>query len=513
MLLLLDNVKLQDDISALIPASAASAVVVASHWQLDHVLTLGAENRSLAELSPEHAMQLLTRFCSQDRLDREPDAVAELIAKCGRLPLPLRTMGARLRKYPTREIARLVRALDGGKLVVDLFEVPYDQLSPRAQLLYGLLPLYPGPAWTEDVAEALLGAPPADALDELVEANLIIEDHAGRFRFLGPVREHAIGKRPSGEDRDDAELRLAKKLARQAQLADLAIKKDRFRLFSVAGENPFGSAAKALDWQEAERTALVGVAAIALRQGWFELVVSIAEAMFALHMNRPHRLIWQELDDLGLRAAKLWGNREAEARMLSQRARFDLDHGDSDAALAGVEAARELASANRRLQGSVWELTGRVLFHRGQFTESKHAYERFLELVKDISPAPQALAKHYLGRIAAHDGRTDDALRLLNEALPLARQGEGDARTEARIMETLSEVDSDAHPWLVRAAEIYRARGMPKYEAGVLVRLIAVAESRGDTAMVRLHLERLLEVYEASRHPDVASLRTRLTDS
>ncbi|WP_086825524.1 NB-ARC domain-containing protein [Allokutzneria sp. NRRL B-24872] len=516
VLVLLDNVKLHDDISPLVPSSARSAVLVASHWQLDHVLSRGAENLSLTELSPEHAMQLLAWFCPQDRLDREPDAVAELIAKCGRLPLPLRTVGARLRKHPAHEIARLVRALDGGKLFVDLFDVPYSQLSGEARRLYELLPLHPGTAWTEDSAEALLGTSAADALDEVVEASLVIEDRTGRYRFLGPVREHA--SRASGnlsqDDREAAIRRLTDFFASRAQFADRA-GKDRLRLTEPSGANPFARDAVAgLDWLESERTTLVGIAAIALRHSWFEQVVAIAESMFALHMNRPHQLVWEELDALGLEAARRWGNREAEARMLSQRARFDLDHGDQDAALVGIEEARALAEAstNLRLQGSVWELTGRVLFERGEYEASRRAYERFLEIAKGIGAAPQAIATHYLGRLAALDGRTEEASLLLHAALPLARQGEGDPRTEARVMESLSEVDGDPRPWLLKAVEIYRARGMLKYEAGVLVRLIALAESRADTASVRVHLERLLEVYEASKHPDVASLRSRLDE-
>ncbi|GAA3985933.1 hypothetical protein GCM10022247_00450 [Allokutzneria multivorans] len=516
VLLVLDNVKLHDDISSLIPGSARSAVLVASHWQLDHVLSRGAESLSLTALSPEHALRLLAWFCPQERLDSEPDAVAELIARCGRLPLLLRTMGARLRKHPAHEIARLVRALDGGKLFVDLFDVPYSQLSGEARRLYELLPLHPGSAWTEDSAQALLGASAADPLDEQVEASLVIEDHTGRYRFLGPVREHAsrVSANLSQADRDAATHRLARFFASRAQFADRA-GKDRLRLTEVTGTNPFRSAVAGLDWLESERTTLVGIAAVALRHGWFEPVVAIAESMFALHMNRPHQVVWEELDALGLEAARRRGDREAEARMLSQRARFDLDHGDHDAALARIEEARALAetSTNERLQGSVWELTGRVLFERGEYEASQHAYERFLDIAKGIGPAPQAIATHYLGRLAALDGRTEEASHLLRAALPLARQGEGDPRTEARVMESLSEVDGDPRPWLLKAVEIYRSRGMLKYEAGVLVRLIALAESRGDTASVRAHLERLLEVYEASKHPDVASLRSRLDES
>ncbi|SDM84588.1 hypothetical protein [Allokutzneria albata] len=119
--------------------------------------------------------------------------------------------------------------------------------------------------------------------------------------------------------------------------------------------------------------------------------------------------------------------------MLRQRARSDQDHGESDAAPAGFEEV----SAERRLQGSVWELTGRLLFQRGEYARSEHAYKCYLDIAEELSTAPAVVT------------------------LPLARQGE------------------------------------PRCEAEALVRLIAFAESHGDTARARPHLERLLEVYKA----------------
>ncbi|MFB9908398.1 hypothetical protein [Allokutzneria oryzae] len=524
VLVVLDNVDRHDDITALIPSSAASAVLVVSHWQLDHVLSQSAEDLRLSPLDGDHAMALMGALCPRERLDAEPDAVAELIARCGRLPLLLHAVAARLRKRPAREIADLVRDLDGGNLVVDLFDVPFGQLGPDAQRLYGLLGVSPGATFTEDMAATVLGVSREAVravVDELLDASLLTEDRGGRVRFLGPVREHAarVGQRLGGDVREQAQHRLARWMAVLAALADRAVKRDRLRIVTIESvvsfasdvDNPFSSAAKALDWLESERSALAEIAATALRYGWFDLVVMIAEAMFALHMNRPHPLEWQELDRIGLAAAKRWGNGEAEARMLSQRARFELDNGDSAAALATMAAARELAEStdNLRLVGSVFELTGRLLFERRQDAEATRAYERFLEIGERIGPGPQAIAKHYLGRLAARAGRTEEAVRLLRDALAFARRQE-DARTEARVMVTLSEVDGDAEEWLRRAVEIFRARDMPTYEADALERLVALAEARGDRVVAKGHLERLLGVYERSRHPGVAALRDRV---
>jgi hypothetical protein len=93
-LVLLDHAADEAQVRPLLPAGVRDAVILTSRVRLADLSS--AEVIDLDVLPPEQAKELLGKIVGPDRVAREPEAAAEIIAICGNLPLALRIVGARL---------------------------------------------------------------------------------------------------------------------------------------------------------------------------------------------------------------------------------------------------------------------------------------------------------------------------------------------------------------------------------------------------------------------------------
>lgn len=130
---------------------------------------------------------MVEHIVGPSRCAAEPQAVASMVASCGRLPLALRIAANRLATRPDWPIQHLVdrlsdqhRRLDelraGDLTVRGPFEVSYAQLNEPTATLYRRLALIDGPDFDATLAAALsdLDTTTAeDILDELVDASLL----------------------------------------------------------------------------------------------------------------------------------------------------------------------------------------------------------------------------------------------------------------------------------------------------------------------------------------------------
>lgn len=196
MLVVLDDVAEPAQVRPLLPGSAGCAVLVTSRSRLSglsatHVL-------SLDPLGDADAVSLLGRVAGPDRVAREKDAAARIVAACGRLPLALRIAGARLAARPHLSLNSLAGRLNDERSRLDELSVSdlqvrasvapsFDGQTPLANCalrLLGLLGLVDVAGW---VVAALLDVPDAEsAIQELVEASLLEEtvpDSTGEPRY------------------------------------------------------------------------------------------------------------------------------------------------------------------------------------------------------------------------------------------------------------------------------------------------------------------------------------------
>ncbi|MFF5295511.1 AfsR/SARP family transcriptional regulator [Paractinoplanes globisporus] len=200
VLVVLDNAYSSVQLADLLPTSPGTLALVTSRRRLAGVD--GAYPESLPVLALDEAMALLARIAG-DRVRAEPEATAEVVRRCGGLPLALRLAGARLAHRPRWRVADLVRRLGESALpelsaedrsVGSAFALSYGQLADGAKRMFRLLGLYPAPRFDAPAAAALAGLPLDDAqdlLDDLIDVHLLDEPEPGIFRPHELLREFA----------------------------------------------------------------------------------------------------------------------------------------------------------------------------------------------------------------------------------------------------------------------------------------------------------------------------------
>jgi hypothetical protein len=192
-------------VAPLLPGAPGCLVLVTSRSRL-----AGLDNTrrlSLDTLTVPDAVTLFVQIASEDEnlRDQPADLVAELVELCGRLPLAIRIASARLRSHPSWTLSHLVERLRdprhrldelaaGHRSVTAALDRSYQRLSPEQQHAYLLLGLHPGPDIDEYATAALLDSTPVRAtriLDQLLDAHLLLEPAAGRYRLPDLTRAHA----------------------------------------------------------------------------------------------------------------------------------------------------------------------------------------------------------------------------------------------------------------------------------------------------------------------------------
>jgi hypothetical protein len=137
----------------------------------------------------------LTRRIGAERVAAEPEAVADIVTACARLPLALAIAAARaaLRPgFPLTALAADLGALDAAVRAV--FSWSLRAVTPGAVRLFGLLGLHPGPDISVPAAASLAGEPPdrlRPLLAELTSAHLLTEYLPGRYTFHDLLRRYA----------------------------------------------------------------------------------------------------------------------------------------------------------------------------------------------------------------------------------------------------------------------------------------------------------------------------------
>lgn len=200
MLVVLDDAASSAQVAELLPASARSLALVTSRRRLAGLD--GVRLESLPLLTAGEAATLFARIAGE-RVWAEPAAAAEVVRRCGGLPLAIRLAGARLAQRPRWRVADLARRLGEAALpllavenrtVARAFALSYGQLDGATQRFFQVLGGYRGASFDAPAAAALSGLRlerAAELLDELVAGHLIEEPEPGVFRLHDLLREYA----------------------------------------------------------------------------------------------------------------------------------------------------------------------------------------------------------------------------------------------------------------------------------------------------------------------------------
>lgn len=277
VLVVLDNAHDAAQVRPLLPGSVGCLAVVTSRKRLSGLVASGARPLLLDFFDADEAGELLRDRLGADAVAREADAMTDLVARCGGLPLALSIVAARaeaLQGMPLRdlagEISRTRRTLDafaGDDPNVDLravFSWSYQALSAPAARMFRLLALHPGPDVTTPAAASAAGVSAGSAraaLTELLAASLLQLSRPGRYAYHDLIRAYArevaeVDESP--DERSHAQRRILAHYLQTAAAATLLLDSNQS---DTAVDTPtpgvntesIRTRRESLDWFDAER--------------------------------------------------------------------------------------------------------------------------------------------------------------------------------------------------------------------------------------------------------------------
>jgi DNA-binding SARP family transcriptional activator len=131
VLVVLDDARDADQVRLLIPGAASCAVLVTSRARLGSAI--GATSIEVGALDKPAAVELLTTLTDRSRIERDPEAAADVVDLCGRLPLAVRAVAARLNAKPHWALSELRARLADERRRLD--HLAYGGLDVRASIL------------------------------------------------------------------------------------------------------------------------------------------------------------------------------------------------------------------------------------------------------------------------------------------------------------------------------------------------------------------------------------------
>jgi len=281
-LIVMDNALTSDQVLPLLPEAPGCLVLITSRRKLTSLTD--AYPLSLDVLGWDEAERLFINLVGAHRCENR-DAVRQILAACGRLPLAIRLIAGRLRHYRGELLADVAADFADQTASLDAFvaehlsvraafEWSYRRLTDEQRRTFRLLSWHPGPAITPVVIAAVANVSPGQGrplLRELVDHNLLeqlsvaVAPGGPRYRMHDLVRLYA-------RECADAEEPATEQAAAVTRLAAsyLAITREADRLLRpyISGDHgksttadpmlAFADASQARTWLAVERHNLLG---------------------------------------------------------------------------------------------------------------------------------------------------------------------------------------------------------------------------------------------------------------
>lgn len=511
-LILLDNAASADQVRALLPVTPGCMALVTSRNRLTDLP--GVHTVSLDVLPAPAARDLLCLAAGQGRVRPEDPALDALVEQCGRIPLALRIVAARLRHDRALSITSLVEALsdeeerlrnlrDDDRELTAVFESSYAALSEAARRALRLLGLIPGTEFDAHAATALfdLGlVEAAELLASLVEHSLLMEPTSGRYRFHDLVRLYAR----KAADRDESEQ------SRHAAIDRL------FSWYTTTTRNAatvayptwqgqdvparvgcveplvITEAKQALEWYDFERDHLLAAVDAAEREGlptygW--LLPAVMWPFTELRGRRGDRLM---LAEIGLRCAESLHDTVGRNLMLRYKSTAMAEAGLFTEAIEAGQLSLEYArqAEDRLEEAKLLSNLATTYIRANQFDEGiDHglASLKLFELLgmEDLGIVPQIS----LTAALKLSGRTAEAIAVISRAVELSRRPDNRVylgSSLAQLGSCLAVQDPPDHlasqATLLEALEEVRSTGNRRHEASVLAGLGIGCEAMGRPA-------------------------------
>jgi DNA-binding SARP family transcriptional activator/tetratricopeptide (TPR) repeat protein len=533
VLLLLDNAQNEAQVRPLLPASSSCLVVVTSRTRLTGLAASeGARLISLDVVPDEDARQMLGLRLGDRRITAEQEAVTEVIALCGRLPLALAIIAARAADRPDFPLADLagelrerqrLGALDTGDTATSIqavFSWSYEQLSAPAARMFRLLGLWPGPDIPEHAAAQVAGLPAGHAhelLRGLVRSCLLTEPSPGRYAFHDLLRAYAGRQAETADSLAERRAALTRLFDHYLALAGAAMdtlgpgeRHERPRVGQPgAGAPPVGTPDSARAWLNAERANLVAAAAHTATWDWPRHTTALAAILFRYLDDGGHYSEGMAVHTHALHAATRIGDRAAQADALRRRSGIDYRRGHC------AEVAIQLAEAlsiyrglgDRPGQARTLNNLGIVLRAQGNYREALNHHRQALILSREEGEDfSQAMSLDALGNTLGRLGHYQESAEHHQQALLLFRKL-GEVRSTAFAAGNLAVALrrqgrlEEAREYHQQGLSLNRQVGCRPGEAEALHDLGLLWHCQGHYQVAADHHLQALELYQALGTP------------
>jgi DNA-binding SARP family transcriptional activator/Tfp pilus assembly protein PilF len=536
ILVVLDDVAGESQVSRLLPGSGTAAVIITSRNRLTALA--GASHVPVGVLDADKSVDLLTRIAGSDRVQTQVQATAAVAEHCGHLPLALRIAGARLSARPhwtmeqlagrlADEARRLDELRHGDLHVRASISLSYDNAGEPAKRLFRRLALLELPVFSGWVSAPLLDLPLPDAqdlLDDLVSAQLV-EPAGARSGAHIQYRLHELVRLFARERLAAEEPAAEQAAARQRTLgALLSLARDAVRRgFGVhypvfgadatlgwpwpgGGTDPIGD--DPLSWFETERAGLVAAIRQAAQAGYAGLAWSLTATAADFFEVRAYFADWRESSDIALEACRKAKDAHGQATMLQCRGAVLLEQQRHEEARRDLDEAAALLRETGYDRGYAWTIRTIAIIDRqtGRLDDAARRCEQALTLLRQAGHhADEAVVLFQMVKIELDRRQPVAALALLSDYRRLDLNSPN-RRLEAQVLNLSGQaylLTGD----LTRAAEEF-GRALtevleirdPVGEAYVLCGMGVTKLRQGELDQARSMLQRALEM--ASRVGD-----------
>ncbi|MFJ9379333.1 tetratricopeptide repeat protein [Streptomyces sp. NPDC101455] len=424
--ILLDNARDSSQVRELLPGGAGHLVVATSRNGLAGLASDGAVAHQVGPFDKTTAYQYLTRCLGEQHLARNPAGVARAISLAAGSPMAIALAVNRLAAadlaQPFPELTSpTIRCAHREAAVDHALDQAYRSLSSDtpASAVYGRMAATFAADFDAPLTAAICNLTrldAADTLDQLHRLHLIelLTDDPARgkvYRYHDLARSH--GRARAAAETTAAEARKALRRGLDfylstASTAERILTPTHRRLrrdyiYVPAEPLTFGKESAAMSWLYAQRDNLLAAMRAAHTFQLHRTTSQLAHAIWPLLRDSHDFELWSESHDLGLKAARLCQDREAEIELLNTW---------------GVG----LRSAHR-------------------FEDAAEKFSAVLMLARETGdPRAEAQSLHELGSAALHSGRLAEAedfllqARRLRTELLRASQGKEDQRTYRRAV-------------------------------------------------------------------------------
>jgi DNA-binding SARP family transcriptional activator/tetratricopeptide (TPR) repeat protein len=551
VLVVLDNARDAEQVRPLLPGSPGCLVIVTSRSNLAGlVATDGAYPVSLDVLTPPEASDVLARRLGEARVASEPEAVAEIIERCARLPLALAIAAARAAARPEFPLAAIAAELRGATAALDpfgggdgdgdggadsrtdvraVFSWSCQALSDHAARLFRLLGLHPGQDIGVHAAASLAGLLASRArplLADLTRANLLLEYAPGRYSFHDLLRAYAIELTDRHDSKQERQAAVHRELDYYLHAAHQAAARlhPHCDVIAIARAQPgvitecLTGTQAALTWFNVEHRTLIAVNELALRLGFDTHTWQLAWAISDF-LTRNGR--WPDSHTVhhnALHAAERAEHKYATgyAHRALALANFRLGHRGE--ALCHSEQALELFGelGEHSAQGQTHLNLAKFLGLDGNNTDAlRHAQYAYDHYQAAGNRAGQANSLNSIGWFHAQLGDYRRALFRCQQALATLKELD-DIMGAAYTMDSLAYIHRQlgdqprAIDCYQQTRDLFREIGASHGEAEALAVLGDVYDDIGDIDAARAAWREALDILAQIGHPAAEQVRAKL---